>query len=398
MRNMRAALAVAVTGGLVLTACGSGGESGSSGGRNVRIGVVGPQTGSTPQYWTDAIRPVEMAATTLGEKYGVKVTIVKADDKGTPEGASQAVQKLINSEDVDAVFGPPHSGNALQVSEIIQRTGRPWFLPAQAPQLINPKAKPNWAFRTNYASDDLATIVGGLLFAGGSKVGVVHSSDAYGQTSLESVEAYAKAKGTKVAAVEAIQPGSTDFAPSIRRMKDAGVNVVFMGITAGADTATVTRAMLQENFKPRLKVTNATILADFEKLAKPEQWENLVFLDTRHLTKGAMVQITADYKKRYGQDPILPTNVFSIIAGMDAYLRAVAQVGDGSDHEGVRKAIESLKQVSVRDETFDRPFSATDHELYGAEDPSKWFVYGFDASGKLVEKATVADCVGDAGC
>lgn len=399
MRNVRATLAIAVAGCLTLTACGSGGESGSSeGGRTVRIGVVGPETGAAPQFWTDAIRPVEMAAETLGEKYGLDVTIVKADDKGTPEGASQAVQKLLNTEDVDAVFGPAQSGPALQVAEVIQRTGRPWFLAAQSPQLINPQAEPNWAFRTNYASDDLATVVGDLLYAGGNTVGVVHSADAYGQTSLEAVESYAEAKGVKVAAVEAIQPGTTDFAPSIRRLKDADVDVVFMGITAGADTATVTRAMLQENFAPKLKVTNATILADFEELAQPEQWENLVFLDTRHLTTGAMTKITADYKERYGEDPILPTNVFSITAGMDAYLRAVAEVGDASDHEGVRTAIESLEQVSVHDETFDKPFAAGDHELYGPEDPSQWFVYGFDKAGELTEKASVADCLGDSGC
>jgi ABC-type branched-subunit amino acid transport system substrate-binding protein len=381
---------------LALSACASN-DKPAGGGKAVRIGVIGPQSGAEPQFWTDAVRPVEMAARTLGAKYGVKVTVVKADDKGTPEGASQAVQKLLNQQHVDAIFGPPQSGPALQVADVVQRTGRPWFLAALSPQLINPKAKPNWAFRTNYASDDLASIVGNLLYAGGNKVGVVYSADAYGQTSRESVESYAKAKGLKVTAAEAIQPGSTDFAPSIRRLKDAGVNAVFMGITAGADTATVTRAMMQEGFTPKLKVTNATIMADFGKLAKPEQWENLVFIDPRHLTEGALTEIGAEYKKQYGQEPILPTNVYSIQAGMDAYLQAVAQVGDGSDYKAVRKAIESLKQISVRGDTFDQPFSADDHELYGPEDPGKWYVYGFDKAGKLTEKGSVAGCI-SSGC
>ncbi|WP_195905230.1 ABC transporter substrate-binding protein [Parafrankia elaeagni] len=389
-------------GALLLAACGSDSSSSDSvsdGGRpTVRIGVVGPESGSAPQFWTDAIRPVELAADELGEKYGINVEIVEADDGGTPEGASQAIQTLLNSEDVDALFGPPQSGNALQVAEVVQRTGRPWLLPAQAPALINPEADPNWAFRTNYASDDLATIVGDLLFAGGNRVGVVHSTDAYGQTSLEAVQAYAEANGLEIAAEEAIQPGSTDFAPSVRRLEEAGVTAVFMGITAGADTATVTRAMVQEGFRPELKVTNATILADFEQLAEPAQWENLVFVDTRRLAEGAMAEISADYEKRYGEAPILPTNVYSFFAGMDAYLQAVAQVGDADDYDAVREAMESVPAVSVRGESIASPFSADDHELYEAEDQAAWYVYGFDAQGSLSLQGTVADCLGAAGC
>jgi ABC-type branched-subunit amino acid transport system substrate-binding protein len=404
MRNFRTLASLGAAGCLLLTACGSDDSSsdaaaaGGGGGTTVRIGVVGPETGPAPQFWTDAIRPVEMAAEELGEKYGVEVEIVEADDAGTPEGASQAVQQLLNSENVDVVFGPPQSGNALQVAEVVQRTGRPWFLAAQAPQLINPEADPNWAFRTNYASDDLASIVGELLYAGGRTVGVVHSADAFGQTSLEAVEAYAEAEGLEVAAVEAIQPGSTDFAASVRRLEDAGVSAVFMGITAGADTATITRAMLQEDFRPELKVTNATILADFEELAEPAQWENLVFIDTRRLTEGAMAEIAADYEERYGEAPILPTNVYSIFAGMDAYLQAVAEVGDATDYEAVREAIESLETVSVRDETIESPFAADDHELYTADDQDAWFVYGFDTAGALTIRGSVADCLADAGC
>ena len=401
MKNPRAALAVVTALGCVaLSACGSGDGSDSAGGGSkvVRIGVVGPQSGAAPQFWTDAIRPAQMAADELGKKYGVQTEIVEADDKGTPEGASQALQKLLNSEKVDVVFGPPQSGNALQVAEVVQRTGRPWFLAAQSPQLINPNAKPNWAFRTNFASDDLASIVGTLLFAPGQTVGVVHSADAFGQTSLKAVQDYATAKGQKVAAVEAIQPGSTDFSPSVRRLKDAGVTAVFMALTAGADTATVTRAMVQEDFKPKLKVTNATILADFSKLAQPAQWENLVFVDTRHLTEGAMAKISADYKKRFSADPILPTNVYSIYAGMDAYLRAVAKVGDAKNYKGVRDAIESLDQLTVGSDTFAKPFSADDHELYSPDDPSTLFVYGFDPKGKLVEKGSVADCLDGTSC
>lgn len=392
---MKRLAVVAVAASLVLAACGGSDESEASGdGVSVRIGLVGPETGAAPQFYTELVRPTEMAVKELSEKYGVDVEIVTADDQGTPDGASLAVQRLLNNDDVDVIFGPPMSGNALQVSEVINRTGRPVFSPALAPEIIENGADPNWAFRTNYSNTDLSTVVTELLFAEGGTVGVIHSADGYGQSGAETIETQAAEAGYEVAAIEAIQPGATDFGPGIARLRAAGVDTVFLAITSGSDTATVTRAMAQENLGAELVVTNATILADFSELADPAQWENLVFVDTRDLTGSTMTSIAEDYEAEYGEPPILPTNVHSVWAAVDAYLQAVAEVGDARDFDAVREAIENLEQITVRDDVYETPFSAEDHELYDPEEASGWFVLGFDEAGELENRGSLADFVG----
>ncbi|GAA1745271.1 ABC transporter substrate-binding protein [Aeromicrobium alkaliterrae] len=391
---MKRLAAVAVAATLVLAACSGGDDSSSSGdGTTVKIGLVGPETGAAPQFYTDLVRPTELAVKELSEKYGVDVEIVTADDQGTPDGASIAVQRLLNNEDVDVIFGPPQSGNALQVSEVIQRTGRPVFSPALADEIIENGADPNWAFRTNYSNTDLSTVVTELLFSGGGTVGVIHSADGYGQSGAETIEAQAEAAGYDVAAVEAIQPGATDFGPGIARLRAAGVDTVFLAITSGSDTATVTRAMAQENLGAKLVVTNATILADFSELADPAQWENLVFVDTRDLTGSSITAISEEYEAEYGEPPILPTNVHSVYAAVDAYLQAVSEVGDARDFDAIREAIEGLEEITVKDDVYPNPFSKDDHELYDPEEASGWFVLGFDASGTLENRGTLADFV-----
>ena len=386
------ALAALTTSVLALSACGGASDDGGAADGTVRIGVVGPETGSAPQYYTDLIRPAELAVDQLAEKYGLEVELVPVDDQGTPDGSSRAVQKLLNEENVDAILGPPLSGSALQVAEVIQRTGRPWLTPAIAPEIMDESLDPNWLFRTNYNSADLSQVVANLLFAGDAKVGVIHSADAYGQSGVDSVEAEAERLGKKVTAVEAIQPGATDFSAGVSRLKAAGVDSVFLAITAGADTSTVTKAIAQQGLEPQRVVTNATIMADFAELADPEQWENLVFVDPRDLVGDNLAEVAKDYQAEYGEAPLLPTNVHSVMAAIDAYLQGVAAAGDASDFDAVREAME-LDAVSVGSDTYEAPFAADDHELYEAEDPASWNVFGFDGKGALELRGNLEECL-----
>lgn len=394
---MKKLASVAIAIALLTSACGGGSDEAERGDTTVRIGVVGPETGAAPQFYTDLLRPLELAAESLGEKYGLDVKIVTADDQGTPEGASQAVQKLLNEENVDALFGPPQSGNALQVSEVVQRTGRPWLIPAISPEIMNEDLDPNWLFRTNFDSADLSNVVAQLLYADDATVGVIHGTDATGQSSLTSLEAAAEDLGKEIAGVEAIQPGASDFSAGVARLKDKGVNSVFIAVTAGADTSTITKAIVQEGLEPKIVVTNATILADFATLADPAQWENLVFVDPRDLTGENMATITSDYEAEYGEAPILPTNVYSVMASLDAYLQAVAETGDAQDYTGVLEAIEGLETVSVGSDEFEKPFGPGDHELYEADEPDQWIVFGFDDAGELESRGDLATCI-ESGC
>lgn len=385
--------------GTVIAACGSGASGASSepapdGMLSADVGVIGPRSGAANYYWEYMADAIEFAVPEIESKYGVRLNMVEVDDQGSPELAARGVQQLINEDDVDAILGPPLSGTALQVADTVQRSKVPWLLAGPtADDLVTDQHQPNWAFRTQYRDSDLMAVNGELVFADDAKVGVVYSADAYGQGNLEGLKAYAEANGETLVASEAIQPGASSFSSEVSRLKSAGVNVVYLGVTRGADISTVTRAMIQGGLQVDRVLSTGTVLIDFPEIAEPEQWENLVFVDPRPMVDGGGRELIDAFEAKTGRQmtPRFNGNFINAVVALDMYAAAVAKVGDASDREAVRQAIEDAPFVSIGGEQIEKPFSADDHELWSA-DPNMWRVYRLGGDEGLVQLGTAAEC------
>lgn len=401
MSKRRALSGLALAAVVALSACGgddgqtttstAGAATGTeSGAIKVKAGIVGPKTGPLTHYWVDHKRGAELALKDYADKANIDLEFVEMDDQAQPEIAARAVQKLLNEDQVDVILGPTTSGTALQAADTIQRTGRPWIVGFASDDAIAQTKQPeNWAFHTNNNNGDAITVTGSALFAGGDKVGLIGTADGYGQSNVTALQKYAKKNNHEIAAVELIQPGSSDQSAAIRKMKDAGVESLYMAITTGADTAAVTKSMRQQNYNPKKQYVTATVLADYRELATPEEWTKLTFVDSRDLSKGWLQGVAKEYEETYGEEPKVLGGLAGIYAGTTLYLDAVAKVKDPKDYAAVRKAMEDAEQLQVKDFTIDAPFSATDHELF-EDDPTQWFVHSFDEQGNVVTQGTVA--------
>lgn len=387
-RTLRRLLAGAAAAALLATAaCGSDGDdqSADSGdGLTAKIGLIGPKSGAAQFYWTELERGIEMAEADVKEEFGVSFNIVEGDDQGSPDVASRVIQTMLNQENVDAVFGPSQSGPSLQVAETIQRTGRPWLVSiAAADEILDPDASPNWGFRTNNNNSDAIAVSGSYLWAEpDAKVGIFYGADAYGQSNHDMLDAYAKANGHTVVHEETIQPGATDVSSQVRKMQDAGVNSVLVAVTTGADTAAISKAMDQLGYAPDRFLVTATVLSGYTDLAQPREWENLAFIEPRDLTGDSFTQLSDRYEEEYGEKPTSAVAVYTSYTSAVLYAQAVAEVGDAGDWEGVRQAMEDTPSLDINGRVWDKPFSAEDHDLY-EDDPSSWYVIGFDPDGNL---------------
>ncbi len=389
--------ALATTASLVLAACGGGSDDEASGKADadgiitVKLGVVGPKTGPASLYYEYMAQDFEAFADDFEEEYGVRFDVVSEDDQASPEETARAVSKLINEEGVHAILGPPLSGNALQVADTVQRSGVPWLLAGpNADEIINYETQPNWAFQTNFTNQQIMSILGERLWAEDAKVGIVFSGDGFGQSNLDQLKLWAEANGHELAVEETIQPGAADANAIVKRLEDAGVESVFMGITQGADTATVTRSMEQAGYAPATVMTTGTILTNYKDVAEPSQWENIQIVDPRNFLDGGDKWVLDQVQEATGDAPAIPTNNISTYAMLDIYAQAVKEVGDASDKEAVRQAMEDIQTVHIGpDLTIDAPFSADDHKLY-TDDPATWFTYGFDEDFNLANLAPAA--------
>lgn len=403
--NMRStmALALAASAMLALSACGSGGDEAAGGGPagdgviTVKLGVVGPKTGPASLYYKYMDQTFATFGDDFEDKYGVRFDVISEDDQASPEETARAVSRLINEEGVHALMGPPLSGNSLQVADVVQKSRLPWLLPGpNADEIINYDIQPNWAFMTNFTNQQIMAILGERLWADNQKVGIVYSADGFGQSNLEHLSAWAEENGHELTAEETIQPGASDANAIIKRFKDAGVDSVFMGITQGSDTATVTRAIEQAGYKPKTIMTTGTILTNYKDVAEPSQWDDIQIVDPRNFVEGGDAEILKAVEET-GEPPAVPTNNISTYAILDIYAQAVQKVGDAANFEAVRKAMEDIDTVHIgSDLTIEQPFSPEDHVLYD-DNPKNWYTYGFDKQFNLVNLGTAAECL-EKGC
>ena len=397
-----AALSILAVG--ALAACGANEEDAATGSADadgnitVRLGVVGPKTGPASLYYEYMDQTFEAFSDDFEEQYGVTFEIVSEDDQASPEETARAVSKLINEEGVHAILGPPLSGNALQVAEVVQRSGVPWLLAGpNADEIINYDQQPNWAFQTNFTNQQIMAVLGERLWADGAKVGIVYSADGFGQSNLANLAAWAAENGHELSVEETIQPGAADANAIVKRFEDAGVKSVFMGITQGADIATVTRSVEQAGYEPDTILTTGTILTDYADVADPSQWENIQIVDPRNFLEGGDHWVLEQVQEETGEPPAIPSNNVGTYAILDIYAQAVQQVGDANDKEAVRQAIEDIETVHIGpDLTIESPFAPAAPRLY-TEDPSTWFTYGFDEEFNLVNLGTAAECI-ETGC
>lgn len=394
-----AMVGVAVASLLSMAACGGSDASEGTGAPDadgiitVKLGMVGPMTGPAALYSRYMQQTLETYGDHFEAEYDVRFDVIEEDDQASPEETARAVSRLINEANVDVILGPPMSGNAIQVAEVIQRSQVPWLLAGPtADEAVDYSIQPNWAFQTNYTNTQHVAVLGELLFADDAKVGVVYSADGYGQAGLAQLEAWASENGHAIAVEEALQPGSSDANAIVSRLRSEGVDALYMVITQGADTATVTRAMTQADVAPAVVMTTPSILTDFKDLAEPSEWANIQFLDPRNFLEGGDAEVLDAVREETGEAPAVPTGNIGTYAILDAYAQAVQEVGGTTDREAVRKAMEDLEAVHIASKTIEQPFSAEDHSLYDDE-PANWLAYGFDEDFNLVVKGTAQDCL-----
>jgi branched-chain amino acid transport system substrate-binding protein len=378
---------------LVVSACAGGADdegdeaageagNGEDGDTTILAGVIGPESSPAALYWTELERGFELGSEVAEERFGVTFESVERDTAGEPERAAQQIQELLNEEQVDVIFGPSLSGEALQVAPVIQRTGRPWMtgIPV-ADAIIDYSEQPNWAFRTNYNNEQTIEAVGDVAFGDGEQVGMLYGTDGFGQAGYDSVAAWVEGNEYELVDAQGVDPGSPDVTPQLNRLREAGAEVIVSWFTTGADHATMLRGMDQLDFDARV-VTQATVLDPaFVELSDPELWEGMVFPAPMDFESDEVQELVEEYEERYGEAPLVITGVWSVYAATLLYAQAAAEVGDPSDYEAVRDAIENTEQLDVLGQVFESPFSEEDHELF---DLDGWFLYEYGPDGEVV--------------
>jgi branched-chain amino acid transport system substrate-binding protein len=158
-----------------------------------------------------------------------KLELVVADGRESPEGATTAAMTLVNRERVAAIVGPYDSHEAIPVARLCERAGMPMI--AIGSTHAETTAGKRFVFRACFSD-----LLQGRVLArfareplGARRAAVLYDvAQDYSRGLAEIFRAEFGASGGQVVAFEPFTTDQEDFAPALRRIRDARPEVLFL--------------------------------------------------------------------------------------------------------------------------------------------------------------------------
>ncbi|MBL0918546.1 MAG: ABC transporter substrate-binding protein [Hydrogenophaga sp.] len=238
----------------------------------VKVGVVLSLSGPAAVFGL----PERDAVNALHKEFGGMVgdrrmDLVFCDDKTNPTEAARCVTQLINDEKVVAILGPGTGGGILAAGPIADRLKVPLLGPAGTVAVTD---KANnfhpWVFRV--AINDMVgveTLLREAVKNGAKKIGVIYQEDAYGKFGSDHAQKLGKELGFTVAETLGAPYTATDLTPHVTKMRNAGVDAVFMQLSVSSLGASFLKAVNQVGLKVPLYGNSGLAQKSFIDAAGP---------------------------------------------------------------------------------------------------------------------------------
>ncbi len=230
LRTMLVALpALALAAVALNTACSSNGAK-----KELVLGEYGSLSGGESTFGQSTKMGVELALAELtasqgGKIGGLPVRVVSEDDQGKAEEAANAVQKLLNQDQVIAVIGEVASSRSIAAAPICQQAG----VPMVSPSSTNPKVTEigDFIFRMCFIDPFQGTVMAKFASQnlGVKKVAILKDvkSDYSVGLSQFFTEAF-KASGGTILVEQAYTAGDQDFSAQLTAIKAKSPDAIFL--------------------------------------------------------------------------------------------------------------------------------------------------------------------------
>ena len=199
---------------------------------DITIATAGPMTGQYAIFGDQMKRGAEMAVKDLNAKGGVlgeQLMLEVGDDACDPKQAVAVANQMVN-EGVVFVAGHFCSGSSIPASAVYNEEGILQISPASTNPQLTEQGFDN-VFRVCGRDDQQGTFAGNYVVDNnvGSKVAIIHDKTPYGKGLADEFKKQLNARGVKETMYEAITAGDKDFTALITKMKNAGVDLIYLG-------------------------------------------------------------------------------------------------------------------------------------------------------------------------
>jgi branched-chain amino acid transport system substrate-binding protein len=252
----------------VLVAAGGWGPAARA---DLLIGAAGPLTGSNAflgeqlQQGTEAaVAAINAAGGVLGEQ--LKLVVV---DDACDSGQAVAAAEQLAARKVAFVVGHVCSGASIPASEVYEKAG----IVQISHQSTNPKltelGRAN-VFRVCGRDDQQGVIAGTYLAERwrDKKIAILHDGGVYGQGLAEETRKELNRRGVTEAIFEAFTPGQADYSELIAKLRNAGVEVLYVG-SYHQEPALIVREARDSGYDLQLVSGDALATDSFWQIAGP---------------------------------------------------------------------------------------------------------------------------------
>ncbi len=158
----------------------------------LEVGQLAPQTGQLSNILQSLVTPVQLAVDEINAAGGVlgkPVTYTQADDGTEPTVASQSLDRLLNSDKVDAIMGPASSDTMLGIIDKVRSAGVLDCSGSTTSADLTKAKSGGYFFRTAPPDRLQGPALSELVLKDGhSKVGILVRNDSYGVGFWEGAE------------------------------------------------------------------------------------------------------------------------------------------------------------------------------------------------------------------
>ena len=234
-----------------------------------KIAVAGPMTGEYAAFGQQMKAGAEQAVADLNKAGGVlgqQIVLEIGDDACDPKQAVSVANQLAG-KGVKLVAGHFCSSSSIPASKVYAEEGVLQISPASTNPVFTDKGDWN-TFRTCGRDDQQGLVAGNYMakqFAT-AKIAILHDNTAYGKGLADETQKALNAKGVKEVLYTAYTPKERDYSALVSRLKQAGVEVIYVG-GYHTEAGLILRQAKEQGMKATLVGGDALVTNEFWQIA-----------------------------------------------------------------------------------------------------------------------------------
>jgi branched-chain amino acid transport system substrate-binding protein len=234
---------------------------------------------------------------------GRKIEMIKEDDEMKPPVGVRKTEKLIDSDKVDILTGPVHSGILMGMRDKVHSSKTILIVSNAGADAISRERCSRWIFRTSFSNWQPCQPMGGWVAKNISKeVFLAAPNYQAGKDMMNAFKETFTPAGGKVVDEDYPKLGETDYAPYLTKIRQSKAKAVF-AFFSGTDAVNFVKQYDQFGLKQQVKLTGAGFLTEPDVL--PAQGQSALGVVTGHfytplLDNPTNQKFVKDFREKFG--------------------------------------------------------------------------------------------------